>query len=475
MQNPIKYLSLKARVTPGHSCLITHSDSLNYSDVFYIIRKISSELKTLGVSKGDLITTSFRNPAFDFLITLAAFQLGLVTCALHGGLSVPSNIEPKLLITDIDSNDKLTDKKILFIDKSWFAKIATNSINNQIEEYAAKDYIRLILSSGTTGNNKVIPLDFETFCKRLHSGLSYWINSTPEINLQALSTIGGFFTVMDRLYMGSPVYLSTQPFKLAASNDIQSLTGSPIQISHWIDKITNLNSDLKRLNQVTISGGMISATLHRRILQSLTDSVRNVYGSTEIGGISFLNIDKNKPTYGSGFLLPEIEVQIIKEEPSENDGIIRLKSPNMVSNYFNDESSTNKYFIGGWFYPGDRGNLHNNGLLTISGRDAELINAGGVKVNPEILDEDILNFPGIQDAACFGIENKNGITQVACALVCPEDFNLKKLKQHLLNIHGIAKAPSIFLKIKKIPRNTMGKVQRIYMSQKFTAQLKEKS
>jgi acyl-coenzyme A synthetase/AMP-(fatty) acid ligase len=475
MHNPIKYLSVKARVTPGHACLITDSRSLNYKDVFYIIRKISSELKTLGLSKGDLITTSFNNPAFDFLITLAAFQLGLVTCSLHGGLDAPSNIEIKLLITDIDNISKVTNKKILFVNNSWFSKISTNTTNNQIEEYQPKDHIRLILSSGTTGNNKVIPLDFETFNKRLFSGLTYWINSNPEINLQGLSTIGGIFTVMERLYMGSPVYLSSQPLKLAASKGIESLTGSPIQISNWIDKVTTLNGNFERLKQVTISGGMISETLHQRILQSLTDSVRNVYGSTEIGGISLLNIDKNEPTYGSGYLLPEIEVEIIKEEPSDNDGIIRLKSPNMVSYYFNDEESTKKYFIDNWFYPGDRGNVHSNGLLTITGRDAELINAGGVKVNPLIIDTDILNFPGIKDAACFGFENNSGITQVACAYVGTEDLNLKYLKQHLLKLHGISKAPSVFLKIKEIPRNTMGKVRRVFMSQQLTEQLKKKS
>jgi acyl-coenzyme A synthetase/AMP-(fatty) acid ligase len=473
MQNPIHYLSFQAKTAPNNSCLITHSQILNYKDIFNIIQRVSSEFKIMGLKKGDLIATSFKDPALDFIVTLASFQLGLTTCALHAGFSVPSNIHPKLILTDSNTKNALHRSEIFQIDKSWFQKIQSNTINNLIENYESDDLIRLILSSGTTGNSKVIALDFQKFSKRLLNGLSYWITSSSEINLQALSTVGGIFTVMERLYLGLPIFLSPQPTKLISEHEIFSLTGSPTQISDFIDKVKNLN--IRRLDQVTISGGMISENLHQRIIESLTDFTRNVYGSTEIGGISLLRIDKHKPTYGCGQLLPEIEIDILSDDSSQNDGLIRLKSPNMVTKYFNDEESTKKYFRDGWFYPGDRGYVTNDGLLSLSGRNDELINAGGVKVNPSLIDGDILGYPGILDGACFGIEDRNGITQVACAVVSAEDVDLKNLYQHLLKKHGIAKTPRTFFKVTKIPRNTMGKPLRLNMTQQFTEHLKKNS
>lgn len=473
MLNPIEYLSTKARTVPNYPCIITDSQSINYKTVLNITQKTSAELISMGLKKGDLICTSFMNPVLDFLLTLAGFQLGLVTCTLHGGFFVPENLKPKLLISDLKKNDLDTNKH-LSIDNEWFRKILSNSAHEKIEEYAASDTIRLILSSGTTGTSKVIPLSFEIFCNRLLSGLSYWITPNAEINLQGLSTTGGIFTAIDRLHMGLPIYLSAHPVKLVSEHSIQSLTGSPIQISKLMDKISNSNLALNRLDRVTISGGMISARLHKRINEMLSDSIRNVYGSSEIGGISLLHLDSEMANYGAGYLLPGVQVQIMNDSSSDNDaGLINVKSPCMTTHYLNDIESTKKSFINGWFYSGDRGYIQNSGLLTISGRDNELINVGGVKVNPAIIDEDILSHPGILDAACFGIENENGITQVACAVVCSNEANLTKLNQYLIKKYGVTKAPSIFFKLKKIPRNTMGKAMRLHMTQQFTEHLKK--
>lgn len=473
MQNPIHYLRYKSQTTPNDLCLVTLSQSLNYKDIYSLIAKIVTELKELDLKKGDLLISSFSDPTLDILITLSGFQMGLITSSLHGGLLVPTNIKPDLIITD--NKIARSESNILKIDMAWLHKILNNKASLSIENYEKNDLIRLIFSSGTTGISKAIPISYQVFQGRLFNGLSYWVYPGKEMNLQLFSTVGGFFTTMDRLHLGLPIYTSTQPFKLAVNEKIQAITGSPIQISKWLETLEISNTSINHIQQLTISGGMITNRLYQRIAGKLTHNIKNVYGSTEVGGISSFSINSKNPQFGIGFLLPDIEAEVIKEDEMSEDGILRIRSPHMVNEYFNDIETSSAAFKDGWFYPGDRGVLDKNGMLKISGRNSELINIGGVKVSPHVLDLDILEYPGIIDAACFSVENKQGINQVACAFVANQSFDLKKLYQYLLKKHGKTSAPSAFFELKKIPRNHMGKVMRAEMTLRFTKKMQESS
>lgn len=475
MQNPIHYLRYKSQTTPADLCLVTSSQSFNYKDINSLVGKITAELKEFNLKKGDILVSSFKDPTLDILITLSGFQLGLITSSLHGGLSIPANIRPNLFITDLQVFEWKSESKILKIDKDWLRKILNNIATTSIVDYDKNDLIRLIFSSGTTGISKAIPISHHVFQGRLFNGLGYWVYSGKEINLQLFSTVGGFFTVMDRLYLGLPIYTSSQPLQLTINHKIEAITGSPIQISKWLKAFEIKNHSISHIRQITISGGIMANMLYQRILEKLTHNVKNIYGSTEVGGISLMSINPNNPQFNSGFLLPDINVEIIKENQTDEDGILRIKSPFMADEYFNDSQADTKSFKDGWFYPGDRGFIGPNRVLTISGRNSELINIGGIKINPQALDSNILEYPGVIDAACFSVENKLGINQIACGFVVNQSFDLKMFYQYLLKKHGKARAPSVFFQLKKIPRNHMGKVMRAEMTLQFTKKLQESS
>ena len=65
----------------------------------------------------------------------------------------------------------------------------------------------------------------------------------------------------------------------------------------------------------------------------------------------------------------------------------------VANEYFNNHEATAVSFKEGWFYPGDRGRSNENGLLFLTGREREIINRGGVKIDPVNVDEDVLAYP----------------------------------------------------------------------------------
>jgi acyl-coenzyme A synthetase/AMP-(fatty) acid ligase len=172
-----------------------------------------------------------------------------------------------------------------------------------------------------------------------------------------------------------------------------------------------------------------------------------------------------------GYLYPDAAVEVVGESdeslPYGVEGLLRFKRPHMVNEYYNDPLLSAKYFRDGWFYSGDRGRLMNDGLLILTGRDSELINRGGIKIDPVSIDHYLVDYPGVEDAAAFGFINKIGVQDVAVAIVIADNFDIDTLKIKLHEKLGGARYPSYFIKVNKIPRNQMGKVMRGQLSKQF--------
>lgn len=113
-------------------------------------------------------------------------------------------------------------------------------------------------------------------------------------------------------------------------------------------------------------------------------------------------------------------------------------------------------------------------MLLLGGRDDLVINIGGVKVSPEVVEEAILELDEIRDCAVFAVNTAAGSTVLCGALVVPEDFKVEALNAHLKEKLNPARRPAIFLKVEQIPRNPMGKILRPAVLENFGAMVRER-
>jgi len=107
-----------------------------------------------------------------------------------------------------------------------------------------------------------------------------------------------------------------------------------------------------------------------------------------------------------------------------------------------------------------------DGRLFITGRSNEVINLGGVKINPEQVDEIVVLQEGVIDVAAFAIEDETGIPKLAIAVVIDSEFNEEKFRESMKFKFQSAKVEKIF-RVEAIPRNPNGKILRRELSQKF--------
>ena len=82
-------------------------------------------------------------------------------------------------------------------------------------------------------------------------------------------------------------------------------------------------------------------------------------------------------------------------------GTVRIRNKYMASGYIEAPVATQRAFRDGWFHPGDIACWGPAGELVIAGRQDEIVNLGGVKVNLADVDEVLRSVQGIVMAASF--------------------------------------------------------------------------
>ena len=130
----------------------------------------------------------------------------------------------------------------------------------------------------------------------------------------------------------------------------------------------------------------------------------------------------------------------------------------MATSYYKNPAATAEFFKDGYFYPGDLAFINDAGLLVLGGRSSEVINLGGVKVNPQKVDEIAMAQLGVIDCAAFAVSGQSGVEELAIALVVDSDFNQEFFDKAMAQKSPYP--PAISIPMAKIPRNDNGKVSR---------------
>ena len=129
-----------------------------------------------------------------------------------------------------------------------------------------------------------------------------------------------------------------------------------------------------------------------------------------------------------------------------DDGEILVKGENVMLGYWNKKEDTEKVLKDGWLYTGDIGEIDpQDGYLKITDRKKDIIvSAGGDNISPAKIENQILNFPAIEQCMVYG-DGKNYLV----ALIVPnKEFKEEKEKIKEI-IDEINKNLTVVEKIKK--------------------------
>jgi len=140
-------------------------------------------------------------------------------------------------------------------------------------------------------------------------------------------------------------------------------------------------------------------------------------------------------------------------------GLLRYRRPRDPFEYFRDPEATQRVFRDGWCYPGDLGELTETGQLFFRGRADNVVNVGGVKIDPALYDAVALDVVGVTDAAGFTFRDDDDVEVLAIAIVTTHGFREQELLDSMAQAFG-SRQPSMVIKVDEIPKTSMGKTIR---------------
>ena len=176
-----------------------------------------------------------------------------------------------------------------------------------------------------------------------------------------------------------------------------------------------------------ISGG---APLDKRTEKGFNDlGIKMVqgYGLTETSPvIAAENFKQVK--YGSvGVPLKDVQVEIVNKD-EKGIGEIRVKGPNVMLGYYENEEATKDVLKDGWFYTGDLGYIDKKGFLFITGRRKDMIVLkNGKKVFPEELETLVNRIYEVEESFVFGMPEEDDPSKIKVAIKVV--YNKDKVKE----------------------------------------------
>jgi O-succinylbenzoic acid--CoA ligase len=144
-------------------------------------------------------------------------------------------------------------------------------------------------------------------------------------------------------------------------------------------------------------------------------------------------------------------------------GRIELSGPALATGYRGRPDLTEAVFRHGWFRTGDSGRLDEQGRLEVLGRTDDLINTGGVKVAPALVERALLAQAGVGEACVFGLPDEHWGQAVVAAIVPSDPADLpdqEKLRAAVRAGVGRAAVPKRVRYLDALPLRGPGKVDK---------------
>lgn len=434
---------------------------LSFGQLERSVRGVAQRLRAEGIGPRNLVAIDLP-AAQEWVIDLALLRIAARGMSVRG-IGGAGDASPAAVICSAGGGAVLAPLTVR-VDDAWIRDAAAEaSAAGALIEYARPDSIcRVMLTSGTTGTPRAAAYSVAALEHRRLGLHRYWTDDRPELNLMGLSTTGGLHTAVAALAHGQAFRaadrIDAESMRFAAAEGIEVLCGSPMQIGLALEVLREHDIALPALREVRIAGATPSPALLRSIADRLGVPVRSVYGSTEGGGVTMRMLGPDDDAANVGEPLPGLDVRIGEA------GRVQYRGAGMVSGYL--EGDRVIPFAGGWFEPGDVGSFDEDGSLVLAGRETELVNVAGTKIDPARVDALAREMPGVIDAAAFGVERRAGIPELAIALVTQPDCDLRALDRMMRQNLRFG-YPTVYWRTGAIPRNRMGKPERAALVQEF--------
>ena len=164
---------------------------------------------------------------------------------------------------------------------------------------------------------------------------------------------------------------------------------------------------LLRIRTASTGGAALGPDVFK-FFNAMGVNLKQIYGQTEISGISCIHREGDIHFDSVGKPIPETEITI-----SEN-GEILSRSSSVFLGYYKNPEETEKTLAGGWLHSGDAGYFTESGHLIVIDRVKDVMHLNdGTRFSPQFIENKLKFSPYIKECVCMG-NQRDFITSMLC-------------------------------------------------------------
>ncbi len=496
------YCVFESRFPPERSSpllILDDGREISYREAEETCTRFACVLAGLGLAPGDRVAVQVEKSPEALFLYLASLRAGLVYLPLNSAYQEAEigyfleNAEPGAVIAQPRSIPwleplaaKFGIRHVFSLDEGGRGSLvdAARDAGTRFETVArrADDLAAILYTSGTTGRSKGAMITHRNLASNAKVLHEFWGFRAADVlvHMLPLFHVHGLFVACHCALMNATSIRFHATFD--ARRAIEDFSRSTVFMG-VPTFYTRLLAD-KALDRRTCAGmrlfvsgsAPLLAETHAEFEERTGHRILERYGMTETGMLTSNPLEGERRPGTVGLPLPGTTVRVVNEEDeplaATEIGNIQVRGDSVLPGYWRMPEKTKEEFTAdGFFRTGDVGSFSADGYLAIVGRSKDLIITGGYNVYPKEVEVAIDELPAVAESAVVGVPHPDFGEAVTAVVVPRKDATapteaevIAWLKSRLANF----KVPKRVHLVNELPRNTMGKVQKNVLRERYS-------
>ena len=471
----------------GRPLIETDARIWNYREVERAAAELCAHLRALGVMPGERVLVQTDKSVETIVLYVACVRAGAIYLPLNTDYTEAelayfvADARPAVAVCRPQSlevferiaGEGLTIRTIQALFAGEAAAEAPPA------QRAPDDVAAILYTSGTTGKPKGAMLTNANLVANGDTLVDLW-QFTPEdklIHALPIFHVHGLFVAMHcALFSGASVIFLPKfdsGAVIARMTWATVLMGVPTFYTRLLADPAFTREAAAGMRLFIAGSAPLSADIHRAFEQRCGHRVLERYGMTETGMLTSNPYGGERRPGSVGLPLPGVSLRIAefdsgREVPQGEVGIVEVKGPNVFKGYWrNPEKTASEFRADGFFITGDMGRIEADGYVQLVGREKDLIITGGLNVYPAEVEAVLDDRDDIAEAAVIGVPHPD-LGEAVIAVVRPEGpFDGRAIRAALRAQLAGFKLPKEIIAVEALPRNTMGKIQKKLLRDRY--------
>jgi acyl-CoA synthetase (AMP-forming)/AMP-acid ligase II len=425
----------------------TRADGLSYAELDRLASGGAALVRAAGA--GSVAFLGVNGPALPALM-FAAARAGVPICPLNYRLTAGQladlleQLDGPYVVVGRQHLDLVPGRTIHLVDE-WLAA-ARQQAPVEGEPAADEDAAVILFTSGTTAAPKAALLRHQNLISYVLQTVEFESAADDDAILISVPPyhVAGVGAALTNVYAGRRmVYLpdfSPQGWlELVRREGITNAMVVPTMLARIVEHLAGAPAQTPSLRTLAYGGArMPSAVLEAALAAFPNVDFVNAYGLTETSStIAVLGPEDHRLAHASddpfvrarlgsiGRFVPGIEAQIRDESGQEvaqgEFGELWVRGPQVCGDYRGRGSVVDAE---GWFPTRDLARIDEEGYVFLNGRVDDTIIRGGENIAPQEVEEVLVDFPGIRDAAVVGVPDDEWGQRLVAVLVAEDERRL---------------------------------------------------